>query len=385
MKRILISILVLVGVALAAVAYIGSQQAPVISAEVVDLQGLNSDAGFAKADAPRSFTFPLDHGAHPDFQTEWWYYTGNLDTADGRHFGFQLTFFRHAITPTVPARASDWATNQIYFAHFAITDVKGNDHFVSERFSRGAAGLAGASGDPYHVWLENWQATSLSPDGSRVHLQAEDSNHTLDLTLSPDKPLVLEGNQGVSQKSDAPGDASYYYSFTRLATRGTLAINGTTYSVQGLSWMDHEFGTTSLGPNASGWDWFAIQLSDRRELVFFQIRNKDGSVEPFSGGMLVQADGSTTPLAPTQVKLQVLSTWKSKLNANYPSQWSLSVPSANLQLNIKPYVSDQEMRVSIPYWEGAVQITGTSDGNAIRGNGYVEMTGYVLNAAAPVR
>ena len=376
MKRT-VWILVALALGVLSIAILRAQQPPTISAQVVGLRTTDSAAGFARADHVRQFTFPQDHGPHPDFQTEWWYYTGNLDAADGHHFGYQLTFFRRAITPTVTTRASDWATNQIYFAHLAITDVKNNSHWATERFSRGAAGLAGASGEPYHVWLENWNVTSLNADGSDVQLHADDSGHAVTLALKSEKPIVLHGDQGLSQKSSGVGNASYYYSFTRLATDGTITVNGQTVAVKGLSWMDHEFSTTVLGKDAVGWDWFSIQLSDQREVMYFQIRQKDGSIEPMSGGTLVEPDGSSHALTREQVNVQVLNTWTSPESGGvYPSRWRVSIPSANIQLTLKPYVADQEMRVSIVYWEGAVEITGTSNGAPVTGSGYVEMTGY---------
>ncbi len=382
MKRLALLVLAVVFIILAIV-LIRSGQPPTVGAEIVGLRSTSSVTGFARADAVRPFAFPLDHGPHPDFQTEWWYYTGNLDAADGRHFGYQLTFFRRAISPTDTGRESDWGTNQIYFAHFAITDVKNNDHWAVERFSRGAAGLAGANGAPYHVWLENWDASSLNADGSRVELRADDTGHSLALTLNPTKPLVLHGDQGLSQKSSGAGNASYYYSFTRLATEGTLTINGETIAVRGTSWMDHEFSTTVLGENAVGWDWFSIQLSDQREVMFFQIREKDGSIEPLSGGTLVEPDGSSRMLPRSQVNIQVLDKWTSpQSGGTYPASWAVAIPSANIQLTLKPYVADQEMHISIIYWEGAVNIVGTSNGVGIKGNGYVELTGYAAGSGS---
>lgn len=395
MKRVLLIILTLVIAGMLIVILIGSAQPPAISADVFDLNSLNGDAGFAKAEHPRTFSFPLDHGPHPEYQTEWWYYTGNLDTADGRHFGYQLTFFRRAIAPpphtgtaSETPRASDWATTQIYFAHFAVSDVKNNHHYSTERYSRGAAGLAGATGSPYRVWLENWsvdsvQVPSLASDGSVVKLHAEDSGRAIDFTLTADKPPVLEGDGGLSLKSAQVGNASYYYSFTRFSTSGTMRIGGETLTVSGLSWMDHEFGTTSLGPDAVGWDWFSIQLSDRREVMFFQIRNKDGSIEPLSGGTLVEPDGTARHLTRDQVTLQVLETWKSQLGGVYPARWNLAIPSEKIDLMIKPYLADQEMRVSIIYWEGAVQVDGHSNGDPVRGSGYVELTGYAKASQLP--
>ncbi|MBI3733275.1 MAG: carotenoid 1,2-hydratase [Chloroflexi bacterium] len=342
-----------------------------------------SGDGFARADHRRLFTFPDDHGPHPEYQTEWWYYTGNLETADGRHFGYQLTFFRRAIAPTAAARASQWATNQVYFAHFALTDVKSGAHLATERFSRGAAGLAGASGQPYRVWLEDWEVTSLSADGGRVRLRAEDAGRALDLTLAADKPPVLHGDGGLSPKTNAAGNASYYVSFTRLSTQGTLTSGGQTLTVGGLSWMDHEFGTTSLGPDAVGWDWFAAQLSDWREVMFFQIRQRDGSIEPLSSGTLIEADGTARHLRREDVDVQVSGRWASRATgATYPAGWTLTIPSADLRLTLQPYVPDQEMRVSITYWEGAVVITGQSRGQPVSGSGFVELTGY---SGAPPR
>ena len=380
MKRVALLVLAVLVLVLAIV-LVRSQQSPTVGAEIVGLRSTDSVAGFARADVVRAFAFPLDHGPHPEFQTEWWYYTGNLEAPDGRHFGYQLTFFRRAISPTDTTRESDWGTNQIYFAHFAITDVKNNDHWAVERFSRGAAGLAGASGSPYHVWLENWDASSLNADGSRVQLSAEDAGHALALTLNPAKPLVLHGDQGLSQKSSGAGNASYYYSFTRLATEGTLTINGEKLAVTGASWMDHEFSTTVLGENAVGWDWFSIQLSDMREVMFFQIRQKDGSVEPLSGGTLVESDGTSRALPRDQVDIRVLDKWTSPKSAGtYPAGWSMTIPSADIQLTLKPYGADQEMHISIVYWEGAVNITGTSKGAGVKGSGYVEMTGYAAGS-----
>lgn len=359
-----------------------AQLTPPIATEVVALQSVENTEGFARATSVREFSFPHDHGPHPDFQTEWWYYTGNVQDESGARFGYQLTFFRRAVTPTMPGRASDWATNQIYFAHFAITDAQSNTHGESEIFSRGAAGLAGAeapseSGTPFRVWIENWSVDALSPDGSDVRLRADDGKMSLDLTLRSEKPPVLHGDRGLSRASDRIGDAAYYFSYTRLATEGTLKVNGKAFAVHGLSWMDHEFATTGLGPNAAGWDWFSIQLDDQREVMFFQIRNKDGSIEPMSGGTLIEADGRTRELKIDDVKIMVESTWKSAWSGGtYPGAWRLEIPSEQIDLRLRPLIPDQELRVSFVYWEGAVEIEGTSNGKPVRGDGYVEMTGY---------
>ncbi len=377
--------LLLATAALLVVALVYTQSAPAtsgVSAEVTALQRADDTGGYARATAPRPFVFPADHGPHPDYQTEWWYYTGNLDTADGRHFGYQLTFFRRAITPTMETRASDWATNQIYFAHFALTDVSANRHTASERFSRGAAGLAGAQSAPFRVWLENWSVESLNADGSTVRLRASDTpfgqgEMALDLTLASAKPPALHGDAGLSRKSAQAGNASYYFSYTRLATEGALTVDGRRVNVSGQSWMDHEFSTTVLGPDAVGWDWFSLQLNDGRELMLFQIRQKDGSIEALSSGTLVARDGSTRHLTKDQFRVDVGAHWKSpRTGGNYPARWALSVPSEGLTLDVVPFVADQEMDISFKYWEGAVRFEGQAGGAPVTGVGYVELTGY---------
>lgn len=336
-------------------------------------------SGFARALAPMAFEFPRDHGPHFDFQTEWWYYTGNLDTADGRHFGYQLTFFRRGLTPGAPpARPSDFATNQIYFAHFALTDAQNAQHLFAERFSRGAAGLAGASGEPFGVWLEDWKVESLTAEGSAVHLQARDGQQALDLTLQATKPIVAQGNQGLSQKSATPGNASYYVSFTRMRAEGQITLNGKTEAVTGESWFDHEWSTSALGAGLIGWNWFSLQLSDGREVMFYEFRQEDGSVGSLSAGTLIEKDGSTRQLAASEVQIEARGQWISPVTKGaYPNAWHLSIPSAGIELQIEPWLAGQEMRVSFPYWEGAVKMTGTSNGVAITGNGYIELTGYV--------
>lgn len=403
-RRVIVGFVFLIIVGAGAFLYWRSLQTPPLATEIVALQSSQGSEGFARVTEARTMSFPQDHGPHPDYQTEWWYYTGNLEAQDGRRFGYQLTFFRRGITPgTAEGRTSDWATNQIYFAHFAITDAKDNTHNASEIFSRGAAGLAGASGAPFHVWIENWSSTAVNPDASSVELKADDGKMALDLTLNAIKPPVVHGEKGISQKTETSGNASYYVSFTRMLTQGSLRINGEPLQVTGTSWFDHEWGTTGLGVNAAGWDWFSIQLDDNRddtrsrpgtssverdrvsEVMFFQIRNKDGSIEPLSSGTLVQADGTTTFLKRDDVKITPQSFWTSSYSqGKYPSQWLVEIPSANINLTLTPLIADQEMRVSFTYWEGAVNIQGTSNGQSVKGQGYVEMTGYGKQARGDV-
>ncbi len=331
---------------------------------------------FARALEPRPFSFPADHGPHLDYQTEWWYYTGNLDDENGHHYGYQLTFFRRGLSPDQVRRASDLATTQIYFAHFAITDVSAGTHAFVERFSRGAPELAGASGDPYSVWLESWRVDALDPEGDLVHVQANQDDMQLDLTLSAVKPITLNGDHGLSLKGGAAGNASYYLSYTRMETQGSIILGGPQQTVTGTSWFDHEWSTSALPAQAVGWDWFSLQLDDGRDLMFFQIRNADGSIDPSAAGTLVAVDGSSHGLSATDVLLEKLSTWRSpETGGVYPVRWRVSVPAAGLDLTLEPWLEDQEMRVSFPYWEGAVKILDSGTGRVI-GQGYVELTGY---------
>jgi len=339
-------------------------------------------AGFARADGPRPLSFPADHGPHLDYQTEWWYYTGNLDTADGQHWGYQLTFFRRALAPPAQrrVRASNWAADQVYMAHFALMDVAGKRHPVFERLSRGAAGLAGAQAAPFNIWLEDWRVQQIEPDV--YHLSAAQDDMALDLTLKDRKGPILQGDQGYSRKGPDPGNASYYYSLTRLESSGTVRVGSTLHQVSGLSWMDHEFSTSALAADQVGWDWFALQLDDGSELMAFQIRKADGSIDPFSSGTLIAPDGSTRRLGRDDLVISANATWRSpRSGAAYPAAWTVKVPSAGLTLDIKPYLSDQELNVSFTYWEGAVRVSGEHGGRAVAGNGYIELTGYAGSMA----
>ncbi len=359
-------------------------------------------SAFARATEPRPFALPLDHGPHLDYQTEWWYYTGNLAASDGRRFGFQLTFFRRGFSPGAPPDGNGLASSQVYFAHFAITDVEAGRHAAAERFSRGAGGLAGATGEPFAVWLEDWRADSLNADGSAVRLVARDaaSGLSLDLELRATKPLVAHGDRGLSPKSDEPGNASYYIGYTRMTARGrvgTADIAGGSpaqreIEVAGEAWFDHEWSTSALGAGAVGWDWFSLQLDDGREVMFFQIRRDDGTVEPASGGTLVERDGRTRRLARDDVRIEVLRRWTSAdTGGTYPSRWRLTVPSEGLDLLVEPWLEAQEMRTSFVYWEGAVRVSQAAPQNSdakrrtrpgpppANGQGYVELTGYAAS------
>ena len=333
-------------------------------------------AGYLKADAPRDFVFPEDHGPHPGFKTEWWYFTGHLESRAGARFGYQLTFFRQALTPEMAPRTSSWATRHLYLAHFALSDVDGGEFRAFERFSRGAAGLAGAGGKAFRVWLEDWSVESTGERDFPVRLRAGDGDLALDLILETRKPPVLHGERGLSRKGDAPGDASYYYSLTRLAARGHLTLGGREVPVAGSSWLDREWSTSVLGDDQVGWDWFSLQLDDGRELMVFQLRLEAGGVDPVSHGTLVAADGRARPLALEDFRLETAGTWRSPRGATYPARWRLAVPSAALELELEPLLADQELDLSFRYWEGAVAARGAAGGEPVTGRGYVELVGY---------
>lgn len=332
--------------------------------------------GFTSVTAPRKFAFPDDHGPHPDYALEWWYFTGNLDSPNGRHFGYELTFFRIGLTSEEFDRSSEWAANQMYTAHFALTDVENNRFHSFERYGRDAFGLAGAAGSPFRVWLEDWSATSTNSDTLPLRLIARENGIAIDLLLASEKGIVLNGEDGFSRKGNSSGEASYYYSLTRMPTEGTITLNGQTRAVSGLSWLDREWSSSQLSEEHVGWDWFALQLSDSRDIMYGVLRPRDETASEFQLGTVVEEDGSHRSIEEGEVLLDVLDRWQSPRGGTYPSRWRFRMPAEGLDIEITPYISDQELDAIVRYWEGAVRIEGTASGGPITGNGYVELTGY---------
>ncbi|MGE3978625.1 MAG: lipocalin-like domain-containing protein [Nitrospira sp.] len=337
---------------------------------------------FQPATAGYRYHFPRDHGSHPTYRTEWWYYTGHLQAKSGRSFGFELTFFRRAVPPDeIKTLPSKWSIRDLYLAHFAVTDITGKRFHFSEKFSREGLGKAGADESRLRVWIDNWRAeASMEPSASHT-LVAHDETHALALTLQPAKPLVTHGAAGISRKGKDVGQASHYYSFTRLETSGKLTIDGESFDVTGTSWMDHEFGSAELGTDQVGWDWFSLQLEDDTELMLYRMRRKDGSSDLASSGTAVSPDGRTRHLEVTDFQIESTGTWTSpESKATYPNRWRLKFPSLDLVLEVTPLLADQELRTSrstrVSYWEGAVAVTGTKQGKPLKGQGYVELTGY---------
>ena len=336
--------------------------------------------GWTQAAAPRPWSFPRDHGSHPEYRTEWWYFTGNLTDPGDKRYGYQLTFFRYGLEPASGPAINAWSIRDMYFAHFALTDVSGNAFHYAERVSRRGPGLAGAKETGMEVHVLNWSAAM---EGKRIDLMASHQGMELALRLTPDKPVVLHGSRGLSKKGPGRGEASYYYSFTDLKTEGKIRTPGMASSaaVRGTSWFDQEFGSNQMTEDKAGWDWFALHLSDGRDLMIYYLRKKDGTVEKESSGTLVERDGASRHLRLADVETTVLSYWKSDKSAGrYPAAWRIRVPGAALDLSISPLVAGQELVTTgsrpITYWEGAVSGKGMSRGKEVTVEGYVELTGY---------
>ncbi len=349
------------------------------------------DNGFSKAIEPRPFLFPDDHGPHPAFNTEWWYITGNLWDQDQTRYGYQLTFFRRGLLPQLKNNTG-WQDKNIYMAHFAISNHQTGEFIANEKFGRNGAGIAGAQATPFRVWLDDWQIYSVNKESFfPLKLKAKNTVLAIELTLNTDKAMVLQGERGLSQKSAEQGNASYYYSFTRLNTTGTL-INfpkeskpqetpskgnkPTVSNLRGASWLDREWSTSALSKEQQGWDWFALQLKSGEELMFYRIRNKDGSVNSFSSGVLIDTEGHSTPLDTQSVTLTALKYWQ-KDNHQYPVQWRMQMTINNISKDwiISAPLEHQLLEVSVHYWEGAIDVMDNESKENI-GVGFLEMTGY---------
>jgi predicted secreted hydrolase len=378
--RRLLPVLALLALAATAGVYLLARPEPSFSPKAsLSIAGAlraTNDEGYAKALQPRVFQFPADHGPHPEFRTEWWYFTGNLATEEERRFGFQLTFFRSALAPAMQERESAWATRQAWLAHFTVSDIAGGKFHSFERWSRGALGLAGAQTEPFRVWVENWTATSDRTFPMRLLASADQA--AIDLLLQQGKPPVLQGERGLSRKSAEPGNASYYYSLTRMPVSGTVTVEGERFEVTGLAWMDREWSTSSLGKDQVGWDWFSLQLSDGWDLMLYRLRRRNGTADPASSGTLIDPRGESRPLNLADFQIETSGEWRSpRSGARYPARWRLRIPSEDLDLKVRPLLADQELDVSFRYWEGAAGIEGIHRGQPVRGHGYVELTGYV--------
>jgi predicted secreted hydrolase len=345
----------------------------------------DSPAGFLQVTGPCKLEFPRDHSPHLGFRTEWWYYTGNLKSETGRHFGYQLTFFRYQLTPfggavDWPDPPSAWRTRQLYMAHAALSDISAKRHLQAERVGRDALGIAG--------WLQYGQDVTLYHRGwsvvifpNRHTLAAQGDDFAFSFELKPSKPPVRHGINGYSRKGSTPERASCYYSYSRLETTGTITVGGKTVPVKGVSWMDHEFSTAPLESGTVGWDWFSIQLADQSEFMIYLLRQEDGGLNPASSGSYIDSQGDMRHLDRSYFEVKALDSWKSKSSgAVYPARWQIKIPLLGIDLSVNSNLPDQEMRTAdstgVTYWEGSVSAKGTKGGSPIDGQGYVELTGY---------
>lgn len=379
-----------------------SAQPSLASADVVDVLNRTLDDSFARATEPLAFQFPRDHGAHNDYATEWWYYTGNLTGDDGGAYGFQLTFFRSALAAGEShERPSTFATHQLYMAHFAVTSAPDRQHLSFDRFSRGSGGMAGATADPrYEVWLDDWRVQEVGP--AQMHILAatdtEDGRVAIDLTLTETRAPLLHGEAGLSRKGQelhcsAQQDmmqgavdvssqtdcvnANHYYSLVQMDTTGRLVFRDVEVGVSGLSWMDHEFGTSALTRDAVGWDWFAVTLDNGVVLMFAEIRTESGGKEDIFESTLSFPNGRQISIRQDEFELMATGQWTSSDSGiTYPSGWHVLFPEYDIELTIEPLIDDQEMDVAFTYYEGATVVNGTMNGASVTGRGYVELTGY---------
>ena len=339
---------------------------------------LQAHCDWEKADAPRTWSFPADYGLQDAYGTQWWYFTGNLRDNNKNRYGYQLTLFRIGVDKS--KKESVWDIDDVYAGHLALTDESGERFLYAERFTRTGPGLVSVADEDLDVRVLDW---SIKREGEEILLNAHDVDFGFQLHLNPNKPPALHGDNGLSRKGPERGQASYYVSLPRISTTGVLHLPGptTTLKVAGTSWFDQEFGSNQLAEDQEGWDWFSLHLSDGRDLMLYQLRKKDGSIEAQSSGSLIEPDGTVTHLNLASFQVEVLSHWRSPhSNADYPSTWNLAIPDHDLFLRVEPILNDQELRTGgstrVDYWEGAVECSGTSGGLTVTGEGYVELTGY---------
>jgi predicted secreted hydrolase len=344
-------------------------------------------ASWRTAESGWQFEFPRDHHAHREFKTEWWYFTGNLFDADGHRFGYELTFFRQGIQPAAERDpdASRFVVDDLKLAHFAITDVGGQRFRFEQKTSRGAFGEAGFDDAKRLAWIDNW---TLAATGDGVFdLTASSESGTLRLHLSSAKPPIIHGENGVSVKAAGSSSASHYYSIPRLETTGEIIVNGAAHTVHGETWFDHEWSSSQLGKGQVGWDWICVQWEDGAALMLYRMRLENGGVDPSSSGTWIAPDGTATHLRASDFQMTPGAFWKSAASgAQYPIAWKIMLPAQHAEFTVKAALEDQELKLGpITYWEGAIDAVGTRDGNAIKGRGYLELTGYAGKLGATLR
>ena len=344
----------------------------------IAMAALGADVGaeFARAQRSRPFRFPRDHALHEAFRSEWWYFTGHLQDEAERAYGFQLTLFRFELDATTPTSVSAWRTPRVLLGHFAVTDIARQRFHAFERLSRALPAIGGASVAPPAIWLDDWRI-EFDPQHEHWTLRAAQDGVQLELTLTHASAVVAQGDAGLSRKSAAAGNASYYYSVPRLHATGSLALPSGTQTVSGSAWLDREWSSSALAVEQIGWDWFALQLDDGSSLMFYRLRRRDGTSDPHSAGSYVASDGQVRALSAAEVAVSELAYWRSAASGRrYPGAWRLQVTSLGLDVELRPRLKAQEWQGAFHYWEGAVNITATGDRTSRRGLGYVELTGY---------
>ncbi len=342
--------------------------------------GGSSDEGWERITPPLALVFPRDHGAHPRTRTEWWYVTGDLRDDAGNEFGFQWTVFRRGMDPTPPREGeSALRARHVLAGHFAIADLASKRLLADDRLRRPGGGLAGFAEDDLRVWIEDLELARAEDGALRLSARRAGPRAALDLRLVPRKPLVLQGDRGLSAKGAEPGNASAYVSWTRLAAEGTLETDGGARAVRGEAWFDHEWGTSQLGPGVVGWDWMGLRLDDGRDLMLYRLRRADGSATPFASGALVDVRGAARTLRPEDFSMEPTGHWTSpRTGARYPVRWRIRVPSAGIDAAVEPRLEDAELdtraTTGVVYWEGPVRVAGSASGR-----GYAELTGYAAS------
>ena len=332
------------------------------------------DSAWKRVEPGLALTFPADHGSHPEYKTEWWYLTGQLEDEQGARFGFQFTVFRRGIDPRTPKEGQlPLRAKELLAGHLALTDVARGE--TARRAAAESSPIAHAATNDLDLLIEDW--TLARSEGDQLKLSASDPARKigLELALHPTKPLVLHGQGGYSRKGRDPGNASAYVSWTRLAVEGKVELDGASRAVHGSAWFDHEFGSSVLDEGVTGWDWFGLQLDDGRELMLFVLRGAGGAPTDASAATLVAQDGTARVLKGADFTLKPTATWKSpKSGATYPARWTITVPAEKLELDLAPLVANCELASTstrITYWEGPVEVHGSATGR-----GYAELTGY---------
>lgn len=328
--------------------------------------------GFAKPKRGTPFIFPKDHAAHPDYRIEWWYITANLRGEDGTDYGVQWTLFRSALRPSSD-KDKGWNSPQIWMGHAAITTP--DKHYVSETRARGGIALAGAGGQPFRAFINDWSLQSTADNGSdafsAMTVRATGTNFSYALDLYATRPLVGHGDEGYSVKS-AQGQASYYYSQPFYTVSGTLTLPDGPVKVTGNAWLDREWSSQPLSDNQTGWDWISLHLADGNRLMGFRLRQKDGSF--YTSASFIAPDGSLIPYGDGKLTMAPTATHETA-GRTVPVAWRVQLPAQNVDVTIEAVNPNAWMKTSIPYWEGPMRITDTATGDS-GGRGYLEMTGY---------